>query len=292
MNSESELTTSVPEEIPSKSIDAVNEEKQQPNITENDKNITFSPIKFGGNDEIVDEEITISRMARNNKEERLEKEKVIEVTKIAFEATGPADSYEFAEPGESRLQRKSDEDICNTPKRERHFEDQNLNIRRSREPEISETDALNIVVKTPQKSKNELVKSLSMEFEQRLASIHVSPKIQSTTSAPRSMSPVRCVAAQLSPVSKLNLNEDEEDVQRIVVEAPKLVSPSKIVAAASSIEIEKVRQDLESKVIKVKMIDIIILTHIYYLSLYLYFYLSLLISGQNRSNSCNLKLQV
>ena len=266
MNSESELTTSVPEEIPSKSIDAVNENTAK--TEDSDKNVTFSPIKFGGNDEIVDEEITISRMARNNKEERLEKEKVIEVTKIAYEATLTTDSYEFTEPTESRLQRKSDEDICNTPKRERHFEDQNLNIRRSREPEISETDALNIV-KTPQKSKNELVKSLSMEFEQRLASIHVSPKIQSTTSAPRSMSPVRCVAAQLSPVSKLNLNEDgEEDLnsglggkKEFIVEAPKLVSPSKVVAAASSIEIEKVRQDLESKVSKVEIMNIIILIH-------------------------------
>ena len=38
---------------------------------------------------------------------------------------------------------------------ERHFVDQNLNIRRSREPEISETDALNIV-KTPQKSKKRI----------------------------------------------------------------------------------------------------------------------------------------
>ena len=67
MNSESELPTSVPEEIPSKSIDAVKWRKQQPNITEKWQNVTFSPIKFGGNDEIVDEEITISRNGAHNK---------------------------------------------------------------------------------------------------------------------------------------------------------------------------------------------------------------------------------
>ena len=121
-------------------------------------------------------------MARNNKEERLEKEKVIEVTKIAYEAT-LTDSYEFTEPTESRLQRKSDEDICNTPKRERHFEDQNLNIRRSHRTR-NQWNWRPEYCQNSQKSKNELVKSLSMEFEQRLASFTFHPKFKAQPITP------------------------------------------------------------------------------------------------------------
>ena len=219
--SESEIVVSVPEEVPSKSIDAINEEKGS------SLGSTFSPIKFVENTEIVDEEITISLLARKANCANVE---------------GETEAEQCA----NRLQRKNDEEIFNTPKRERRFEDQTLNVRRSRDTKTeAESEEF---PKTPQKSgrnNNELVKSLSMEFEQRLASIHVSPKIQS--SAPRSMSPVRCVA-ELSPVSKLNFNEEINDTGKFVIEEPKLISPSKIVAAASAIEIEKIRVELDSKV--------------------------------------------
>ena len=184
---------------------------------------------------------------------------------------------------EERLQRKSEDDICNTPKRERH-EDQKLNIRSTRllemEEHVSIAAAKNnlenednemMLMKTPQKQ-GEIVKSLSFEFEKKLASIHVSPKStppaisnagvsvnetsngHSPSSKPvRSMSPIRSVA-QLSPVSKLNLNDEQPPQQQQqqnstgVIETPKLISPSKIVAAATSVDIEKVKAELESKV--------------------------------------------
>ena len=258
MNCESETELTVSAEIPSKPISVLlNEEKifNDSTTANSPTTTTFSPIKFGG---IVDEEITISLMARKEKsvggsivEDNTEvitenntevitvdDNKVITVDDnkvITVDHTFPVDDT-FHTQDHERLQRKSDEDIFNTPKRERHFEDQNLNIRRSREAH-EQIEA----IKTPQKS-NTFVKSLSMEFEQRLASIHVSPKIVSST-APRSMSPVRCIA-ELSPVSKLNLNDNEESasVTGFVIEEPKLISPSKIA------EIEKIRQELESKV--------------------------------------------
>lgn len=258
MNSETELSGPInanSEEIPSKTISIINEEKQSEQ---------FSPIKFGGNEEIVDEEITIKHMARKNNESDPLNTDAGQNLKLE-----DGDNLEV-DGGNFGISRKSDEDIFNTPKRERHFEDQNLNIRRSREMEDDQ-------VKTPQKcyavtnSKNELVKSLSMEFEQRLASIHVSPKVSTSNTfvPPRSMSPVRSVASDnLSPIRKLIFNEDEEvvEVEHVehnkvkaeaekdkqlsnnFIEEPKLISPSKIVSAASAVEMERIKVELENKV--------------------------------------------
>ena len=256
MNCESETELTVSVEIPSKPISVLlNEEKifNDSTTANSPTTTTFSPIKFGG---IVDEEITISLMARKEKSVggNIVEDDNVDNTEVITEDNTEDNTVDdnkvitvddnkvitvddtFHTQDHERLQRKSDEDIFNTPKRERHFEDQNLNIRRSREAH-EQIEA----IKTPQKS-NTFVKSLSMEFEQRLASIHVSPKIVSST-APRSMSPVRCIA-ELSPVSKLNLNDNEESasVTGFVIEEPKLISPSKIA------EIEKIRQELESKV--------------------------------------------
>lgn len=252
----------VSEEIPSKSINFLNEQEETSTdkllettrATTPEAKAQFSPIKFGGlTDKIVDEEITINHLARKDKEGS-EPDCATEESSIS--SGGNTSST-------ARLQRKSDEEICNTPKRERNFEDSNLNIRnRAREEadtKLEPEENGNGLLKTPQKIGGLLVKSLSMEFEHRLASIHVSPKIQSA--APRSMSPVRCIA-ELSPVSKLNLNEEAtarrisvnanstsaSDSNNFMIEEPKLVSPSKIVAAASAVEIEKIRIDLESKV--------------------------------------------
>lgn len=242
----------------------------------------FSPIKFN----------TI----QNDEQEKLE---MTSATAIDEEITFMARKTENLKC-EERLQRKSDDDICNTPKRERH-EDQKLNIRSARLLGIEEESSRNdndkdnydesdgdVLMKTPKK-KGEIVKSLSFEFEQRLASIHVSPKTTltnsgysmnsvnvtsttttatATTAGPtptitvssnaipsinpkpvRSMSPIRSVA-QLSPVSKLNLNDNNavEETTNFTIETPKLVSPSKIVAAASAIDIQKIKNELESEV--------------------------------------------
>lgn len=259
-------------EIPSKSIDFVNEEENIVKSTEfsGEKTpeiksaVSFSPIKFVGvNDEIVDEEITI--MARKDKEELGQCERVT--------VEGVHGSISEIS---TRLQRKSDEEIFNTPKRERNFEDFNLNIRnRSKEVEVTESED-NGPLKTPQKIMGHLVKSLSTEFEERLASIKVSPKIQSV--APRNMSPVRCIA-ELSPVSKLNLNERSN----FEIEEPKLVSPSKIAAVTLGNEIEKVRIELESKV---KKDEDLLYNRLYFL--YFYFWCS----GRNRSSFYNSKSPV
>jgi hypothetical protein len=253
------------DDIPATTIDAISD---------------FSPIKFN----------TI----QNDEQEKLE---MTSTTAIDEEITFMARKTENLKC-EERLQRKSDDDICNTPKRERH-EDQKLNIRSGRllgiEEESSRNDKDNydesdgdVLMKTPKK-KGEIVKSLSFEFEQRLASIHVSPKTTltnsgysmnsvnvtsttttatATTAGPtptitvssnaipsinpkpvRSMSPIRSVA-QLSPVSKLNLNDNTaaEETINFTIETPKLVSPSKIVAAASAIDIERIKNELESEV--------------------------------------------
>jgi hypothetical protein len=255
------------DDIPATTIDAISD---------------FSPIKFN----------TI----QNDEQEKLE---MTSTTAIDEEITFMARKTENLKC-EERLQRKSDDDICNTPKRERH-EDQKLNIRSARllgiEEESSRNDKDNydesdgdVLMKTPKK-KGEIVKSLSFEFEQRLASIHVSPKTTltnsgysmnsvnvtsttttatatATTAGPtptitvssnaipsinpkpvRSMSPIRSVA-QLSPVSKLNLNDNTavEETINFTIETPKLVSPSKIVAAASAIDIQKIKNELESEV--------------------------------------------
>lgn len=235
-------------------------------------NSDFSPIKFTdkneqilSNESIVDEEITFGKMARKSNSEIVKEEEVMQ--DYLQEETKNDLEHDL----EERLQRKSDDDICNTPKRERH-EDQNLNIRSARLLEmdqiISETTTSlveNDVIKTPQKMKNEMIKSLSNEFEHRLASIHVSPRPAVTSGSTmntnnaaspsvsaskptRVMSPIRSIA-QLSPVSKLNLNDEPSAVEdQIQIETPKLISPSKIVAAASALEIEKIKNDLESKV--------------------------------------------
>lgn len=122
---------------------------------------------------------------------------------------------------------------------------------------------------TSNNNNKECVRSLSQEFEQRLNSIHVSPITNTTgnknnNSTSRSMSPIRSIA-QLSPVSKLNLNDTGDDdsnninsnyttsnnstgsttTENVSIITPKLVSPSKI---ASQVEIEKIKCGLESKV--------------------------------------------
>lgn len=238
----------------------------------------FSPIKFSIKNEIEEN--------FNLKDENFQ-----EMTTTTTTTTTAIDeeiTFVARKPCDERLQRKSDEDICNTPKRERH-EDQNLNIRSARLLAMDEDKDYEDceLMKTPKK-KGEIVKSLSIEFEQRLASIHVSPRpAPSSTSASnnnnnpvsdynttttitttnttnnnnspcskpvRSMSPIRSIA-QLSPVSKLNLNDDQPAVAEgenttFNIETPKLVSPSKIVAAGSAVEIEKIKNEIESKVQK------------------------------------------
>lgn len=224
----------------------------------------FSPIKFsvsGEAEEIsvngpvdVDEEITFGMMARKTGSKDSEDN---HCTSNCTESTVNVSS-------EERLHRRSEEDICNTPKRERH-EDQKLNIRSARLLEMDDelsaensTDDLINLKTTPSKKKNgEMVKSLSIEFEQRLASIHVSPRPATTkdispqvsASKPvRSMSPIRSVA-QLSPVSKLNLNDYESSEDSCVIETPKLVSPSKIAGAAPAVvDVEKIKSELEAMV--------------------------------------------
>ena len=148
-----------------------------------------------------------------------------------------------------RLHRKSDEELCNTPKRERHQD----------RPVHERSEKYELTPSSPSR-RAEIVKSLSKEFEKRMASIQVSPKPekQSSTGSPpvqmmnapsasRVMSPIRCVA-QLSPVPKLNFNDDQSGSS---IETPKLVSPSKIVAAASvnALDSEKIlKEELEAKV--------------------------------------------
>lgn len=247
------------DEIPATTINAISD---------------FSPIKFSIKNEVEEN--------FNFKDDNFQ-----EITTTTTTTTTAIDeeiTFVARKPCEDRLQRKSDEDICNTPKRERH-DDQNLNIRSGRllsmdEDKVNEDCEL---MKTPKK-KGEIVKSLSIEFEQRLASIHVSPRPNlsntsasntvdpvssnnttnttttnstSTNNSPcskpvRSMSPIRSIA-QLSPVSKLNLNDDQPAVAEgenttFNIETPKLVSPSKIVAAGSAVEIEKIKNEIESKV--------------------------------------------
>lgn len=234
----------------------------------------FSPIKFSVSvageceeilaktGEIVDEEITFGMMAR--KTESKENGGIVE-------SGIETDKRTAAVLGADRLQRRSEEDVCNTPKRERH-EDQKLNIRSARLLEMDkavndETEGEELKM-TPSKKNNgnngEIVKSLSIEFEQRLASIQVSPRpannstiTSNSASKPvRSMSPIRSIA-QLSPVSKLNLN-DEGNEESCLIETPKLVSPSKIAAtpvtvtaaaaAAAAVDVEKIKSELEAKV--------------------------------------------
>lgn len=261
------------EEIPATTINAISD---------------FSPIKFTVKSEEVREENLQMKTATEIDEEitfvarKTDNFKSVSKEEFPTEESLPSGIYNDLE---ERLQRKSDDEICNTPKRERH-EDQKLNIRSARLLEMEQEKSIgcnvdgeengeddgDILMKTPKK-KGEVVKSLSIEFEQRLASIHVSPRptpiggsgnavhnSNSTTNSPslnisaskssgRSMSPIRNIA-QLSPVSKLNLNNESvlEGTPNFFVETPKLVSPSKIVAAASAFDIEKVKIELESKV--------------------------------------------
>ena len=261
-------------------------------------NCEFSPLKFtetgleideinGRVGSIVDEEITFGMMARKRESSNVSSDNSVNSVNsvIATEAVNASATADNTIPTttaenitnntllEERLQRKSDDDICNTPKRERH-EDQNMNIRSARLLEmdnaVNNEDEENVLTKTPMKKGGEMVKSLSIEFEQRLASIHVSPRpapntnmignnnmnsaqssVNNSGSKPvRSMSPIRSIA-QLSPVSKLNLNDDSTtniDDNFIEIETPKLVSPSKIVAAASAIDIEKIKSEVDAKV--------------------------------------------
>lgn len=249
---------------------------------------TFSPIKFSStppnlieevdnNFRVIDEDINFKGVARKISECGLGQQQQLSSSGVAESSNSNL-----------RLQRKSDEDICNTPKRERN-QDQTQNIRFARLKETEEERE--ILVKTPPPlqptSQSHLVKSLSVEFEQRLASIQVSPKPNTTDTnnnnntptasntnnlnsnplkaTPRSMSPIRCVA-QLSPVGRLNLNDKEVNEDEggnsnntnsnnnnnttinFTIETPKLVSPSKIVAANSSADIEKIKTEIESKV--------------------------------------------
>ena len=265
----------------------------------------------------------------------------------------------------NRLQRKSEEEIFNTPKRERHgrselshrqlkeqdndngqenepflsleYEDLqkaterdnelnlNLTIEKDKDVIVDKTanrsisDLRQAFNSTPsQKDFNETMKkSLSIEFEQRLASIHVSPRqspaqaqaqaqvtktksssssnYYTTTPNPpltlnnkfennnnnnnksRSMSPIRSMA-QLTPINKKidqtatateTKIETETQDSEIMIETPKLISPSKIVAAsmALAIDIEKKKNhelelEIESKVN----------THIYIMYLFILFH--------------------
>ena len=267
------------EEIPATAINAISD---------------FSPIKFTvKSEEVKEENLEMTRTTTIDEEITFLARKADNFKSVINEELRAEESSSGGNNNlEERLQRKSDNEIFNTPKRERH-EDKNLNIRSGRLFEMEEEKSIGIIVdseedeeegdsliKTPKK-KGEMVKSLSIEFEQRLASIHVSPRptsilgsgntvytanppsntsTNSTINSPslnisasksvRSMSPIRNIA-QLSPVSKLNLNNEsgvmEEDTN-FYIETPKLVSPSKIVAAASAADIEKIKIDLESKV--------------------------------------------
>lgn len=229
------------------------------------ENSSFSPIKFIekpsaliDEDNVIDEEISFTK---------IKKEEAVYICEVnnredVNNANTDNNPYTYTVNDDSseinclRLQRKSEDEICNTPKRERH-EDEGLNRRFTRQLQQEGIDGGTILINseptTPQKNNknNELVRSLSHEFEQRLASIHVSPITSTNGKGPsRSMSPIRSIA-QLSPVSKLNLNDQEEDINTNLdaVVTPKLVSPSKIVAAASAMETEKIKCELESKVV-------------------------------------------
>ena len=155
---------------------------------------SFSPIKFKfthheiieeANFRVIDEEIDFKGMAAR-KASTADREVAKEVAKEAVKEGEKCKEIggEFNLELNSRLQRKSEDDIFNTPKRERNQND-SLNARFSRfnQPgpvtKDNENDNLMITQTSPQKSssRNEMVKSLSVEFEQRLASIHVSPKI-------------------------------------------------------------------------------------------------------------------
>lgn len=263
------------EEIPAIPIEGSNE---------NSLSAPFSPIKFVDklgkeaeekageeNFRVIDEEINIKGAPR--------KMSTLEVIDEAVSV--------IVEAGQASFTRKSDENIFNTPKRERH-EDKSLNVRFTRfinadeEIEQGEGEDGKSLPRTPQKSRNEIVKSLSVEFEQRLASIHVSPKqpvvskVAVGTPSPvtannnnhsgtsRSMSPIRC-APQFSPAGRLNLDERREGEgegeeaavsagksEEFLVETPKLVSPSKIasVTTAVNFDIEKVKAEIDSKWMK------------------------------------------
>ncbi len=227
----------------------------------------FSPIKFTNHTEkssvdfrIIDEEI--------NFKEGMAGKSINDNVKAGDELKEDQDVNDH----QIGTQRRSDNDIFNTPKRERN-QDQSQNTRFTRFTE---------------KNDNAMVKSLSMEFEQRLASISTSGNINSNSNSnvnslhntpkpvQRSMSPIRCVP-QLSPVNRINLNDKPEGGDEInddnkymnnnsidnyniidnisadiIIETPKLVSPSKIVAAA---DVEKIKRELEFKVISESKID-------------------------------------
>lgn len=211
---------------------------------------SFSPIKFTNHTEkssssadfrIIDEEI--------NFKEGMAGKSIVKADDQVIEDQDTNDH-------QIGSQRRSDDDICNTPKRERN-QDQSQNTRFTRFTE------------------NAMVKSLSMEFEQRLASINTTRNVNTTNNsyihpnhntpkpAQRSMSPIRSVP-QLSPASRINLNNGGDEVNDdnkytnnnsidndnistdIIIETPKLVSPSKIVSAAA--DVEKIKRELEFKV--------------------------------------------
>lgn len=208
-----------------------------------------------------------------------------------------------------RLQRKSDDELCNTPKREKNndiFDHRTFSVTSftmdsesiDRPLEQSQVEQMQMMPTTPQKqimkssinSPNPLVKTLSSEFEQRMASIKVSPAVtfntqspanvnnnntpasplqtQSQTQSNRTMSPIRSMA-ELSPQRKLNYspvtvavnntntymdsNMDELD-EECKIETPKLVSPSKLFAAVQdspSISADKIRKESDEKVKKI-----------------------------------------
>lgn len=193
----------------------------------------------------------------------------IKFTASAITKTTTPNEHEIVDDEISLIKRPAEEqrktepevaDLCNTPKRERKEGQPDFRARNfateAKEQECNEqsptkagishrlmttesttTTTTTSLNSTPQKA---MVKSLSIEFEQRLASIHVSPKPKNSSpaSGPRAMSPIRSVASQLSPVSKLNLNDEsstqDEHVNSYVIEKPNLVSPSKIASASIS----------------------------------------------------------
>jgi hypothetical protein len=191
----------------------------------------------------------------------------IKFTASAITKTTPPNEHEIVDDEISLIKRPAEEqrktepevaDLCNTPKRERKEGQPDFRARNfateAKEQESNEqsptkagishrlmttesTTTTTSLNSTPQKA---MVKSLSIEFEQRLASIHVSPKPKNSSpaSGPRAMSPIRSVASQLSPVSKLNLNDEsstqDEHPNSYVIEKPNLVSPSKIASASIS----------------------------------------------------------
>ena len=124
---------------------------------------------------IVDDEITISAITAQIHDDKFigtNSSDYNESPEKSNDKIGGGDSSRHSTTAEERLQRKSDEDLCNTPKRERH-QDRTVH-ERSEKYEIPESPTNNSS-SLPSK-RNEVVKSLSMEFEKRMASIQVSPK--------------------------------------------------------------------------------------------------------------------